>query len=58
METTMTDILTLALEHAATDHGIYEAEVLGGVRHTGGAQWYAQHMARSLRESGYRLVRE
>lgn len=45
------------LERAAAAHGVYEAEVLGGVHDVNWPQWYAEHMTRSLAEAGYRLSR-
>ena len=43
------------LERAAAAHGVHEAEALGGVYDVNWPQWYAEHMARSLTEAGYRL---
>jgi hypothetical protein len=51
-----TDVLLDALKRAAEAHGVHEAEVLGGVYDAEWPQWYAEHMARTLREAGYRLV--
>lgn len=56
MEPTTTDIILDALNRAATAHGVYEAEVLGGVYDAGWPQWYAEHMARTLAEEGYRIT--
>lgn len=52
-----TAILLDLLKQAAAAHGIHEAEVLGGVHDAEWPQWYADHMARTLAEAGYRLVR-
>ncbi len=51
-----TAILLDLLKQAAAAHGVHEAEVLGGVHDVEWPQWYAQHMARTLAEAGYRLV--
>jgi hypothetical protein len=50
------DILTDSLQQAAAAHGIYEAEVLGGVHDAEWPEWYADHMTRTLRDGGYRLT--
>ena len=52
-----TEILRDLLTRAATAHGVYEAEVLAGVHDVEWPQWYAEHMARALAESGYRISR-
>ncbi|MEV4313020.1 hypothetical protein [Actinocrispum sp. NPDC049592] len=52
----MTEILLDALKKAAAAHGKYEADELGGVYDEDWPQWYAQHMARTLAESGYLIV--
>ena len=44
------------LEHAARAHGIHEKEI--GKPDPDWPPWYAQHMARELSESGYRITRE
>lgn len=49
------DTLTVALKRAAAAHGIYEAEVLGGVYDTEWPQWYAEHMTQTLAAAGHRL---
>jgi hypothetical protein len=51
-------ILTDTLERAAGAHGVYEAEVLGGVHDVGWPRWYAEHMTRTLTGEGYRLAAE
>jgi hypothetical protein len=56
MSKTTTEILTDALERASAAHGVYEAEVLGGVYDAQWPQWYAEHMARALAEGGYRFT--
>ncbi|WP_181038667.1 hypothetical protein [Arthrobacter sp. ZGTC131] len=56
MPKTTTEILTDALERAATAHGVYEAEVLGGVHDAEWPQWYAGHMAATLAEGGHRFT--
>ncbi|WP_394769984.1 hypothetical protein [Lacisediminihabitans sp.] len=55
-EPTTTDVLLDALQRAAAAHGIHEKEDLGGVFDVEWPKWYAEHMARSLAEAGYRLV--
>jgi hypothetical protein len=56
MSAETTDVLRDALKRAAEAHGVHEAEELGGVYDTEWPQWYAEHMTRTLREAGYRLV--
>ena len=56
MAQSTTEILTGALKQAAAAHGIYEAEVLGGVYDTEWPQWYAEHMTRALAAAGHRLT--
>jgi catechol 2,3-dioxygenase-like lactoylglutathione lyase family enzyme len=56
MSATTTDILTAALDRAATAHGVYEAEELGGQHHDEWPQWYAEHMTQALAAAGYRLT--
>lgn len=56
MEPTATNVIQDALERAAAAHGVYEADVLGGVHHVEWPAWYAEHMARTLAEDGYQLV--
>ena len=56
MEHTTTTVIQDALERAAAAHGVYEAEVLGGVDHVEWPAWYAEHMARTLAEDGYQIV--
>jgi hypothetical protein len=43
------------LTRAATAHGVYEAEVLGGVHHEEWAPWYAAHMAEAFAAAGYTI---
>ncbi|MDQ0925630.1 catechol 2,3-dioxygenase-like lactoylglutathione lyase family enzyme [Pseudarthrobacter sp. W1I19] len=50
-----TEILKNALDQAATDHGIYEVEVLGGVHDVEWPTWYADHMTQTLADAGYSL---
>ncbi|MGO4592267.1 hypothetical protein AB4Z18_00460 [Leifsonia sp. 2TAF2] len=45
------------LKQAAEAHGIHETVDLSGVRDEQWPEWYAQHMATTLREAGYRLER-
>ncbi|MGM7697608.1 hypothetical protein [Microbacterium sp. A84] len=45
------------LTGAAAAHGVYEAEVLGGVHHEEWAHWYAQHMADALAAASYTIAR-
>lgn len=56
MAQSTTEILADALNRAAAAHGIYEAEVLGGVYDTEWPQWYAEHMTHTLAEAGHRLT--
>ena len=56
MEPTATNVIQDALERAAAAHGVYEADVFGGVYHVEWPAWYAEHMARTLAEDGYQLV--
>jgi hypothetical protein len=48
----MTDATTALIQNLLTDaaiaHGVYEAEVLGGVHDEQWPQWYAAHIARAL----------
>jgi hypothetical protein len=53
-----TEILLDLLKGAAAAHHIYETTVLGGKRHEGWPQWYAEHMTKALAEAGYELVRK
>lgn len=53
MSTPATQILKNALDQAATDHGVYEAETLGGVHDAEWPTWYADHMSRTLADAGY-----
>ena len=51
------DVLTEALMHAADAHGVYESEELGGQYHSEWHRWYAEHIAMTFSENGYRIVR-
>lgn len=53
-----TEIILDALTRAADAHGVYEAQVLGGVHDAQWPQWYAEHMTRTLADAGYRLIRD
>ena len=50
-----TEILKNALDRAATDHGIFEADTLGGVHDAEWPTWYADHMTQTLADAGYSL---
>ena len=52
------EILRDLMSRAETAHGVYETEVLKGVRDEEWPQWYAEHMARAMAESGYRISRK
>jgi hypothetical protein len=52
----MTDILLDVLSRAAEAHGVYEAKLLGGLHDPDWPQWYAEHMAQTLHDTGYRLI--
>ena len=41
---------------AATAHGAYEEAELGAVRDEAWPEWYAEHIARTLADAGYRIV--
>ena len=49
------ELLRDLMTRAETAHGVYETEVLKGVRDEEWPTWYAEHMARALAESGYRI---
>lgn len=51
------ELLRDLMTRAETAHGVYETEVLKGVRDEEWPTWYAEHMARALAESGYRISR-
>ena len=51
------EILRDLMTRAETAHGVYETEVLNGVRDEEWPQWYAEHMARALAERGYQISR-
>lgn len=46
-----------ALKKAAAAHGVHEAEDLGGVYDEQWPEWYADHMAATLADAGYRLAK-
>jgi hypothetical protein len=48
-------IILDALNRAATAHGVHEEQL--GYRDEEWPQWYAEHMAATLAEDGYQLVR-
>jgi hypothetical protein len=50
------EILLDLLKQAAAAHGVHEKEDLGGVYDEAWPEWYAEHMARTLAQQGYRLV--
>jgi hypothetical protein len=52
-----TAIILDHLKQAASAHGVHEAEDLAGVYDQQWPEWYAAHMARTLAEAGYSLVR-
>jgi hypothetical protein len=52
---TPTDVLTGALERAATAHAVYEAQDLGGKHDDEWPRWYAEHMTRELAGNGHLL---
>ncbi len=54
---TTNEIILKILNNAAGAHGVYEAEVLGGVHHVEWADWYAEHMTRELEQLGYALMK-
>ncbi|MFE4197056.1 VOC family protein [Paenarthrobacter sp. NPDC056912] len=56
MSVPTTEILKNALDQAATDHGVYEATVLGGVHDVEWPTWYADHMSQALANDGYNLA--
>jgi len=49
-------VLQDALTQAATAHGEYEKEELGGVHDEDWPLWYAEHMAETLANGGYSLT--
>ena len=53
-EETAIELLTHALKRAADAHGQYEERT--GRPDAEWPSWYAEHMARTLGEDGYRLV--
>ena len=50
------EVIHAALRLAAQAHGDYEATELRGVYDPEWPGWYADHMARSLRDAGYQVV--
>ncbi|MCE4027190.1 hypothetical protein LXM50_14515 [Microbacterium sp. Au-Mic1] len=44
------------LRAAATAHGAYEAQDLGGIYDEQWPEWYAAHMVRQLEERGLRIA--
>jgi len=54
-EPNTTEILLDLLKRAAQAHGLHEKEL--GRPDPDWPQWYAEHMARTLREAGYRISR-
>jgi hypothetical protein len=54
-EQNTTDLLLDLLKRTAQAHGIHEKEM--GKPDPDWPQWYAEFMARTLRESGYRISR-
>jgi hypothetical protein len=54
-EPSTTEILLDLLKRAANAHGVHELEQ--GKPDPDWPQWYAEHMTRTLRETGYRLIR-
>ncbi|WP_316764982.1 hypothetical protein [Streptomyces herbicida] len=55
MEAMTVDVLLDVLKRAAAAHGVHEEQL--GRPDPDWPQWYAAHMARTLEEEGYRLVR-
>jgi hypothetical protein len=55
-EPSTTELLVDLLKRAAQAHGLHEKEL--GRPDPDWPQWYAEHMARSLREAGYRIGRD
>ncbi len=51
------EVLRDLMARAEAAHGVYETEVLKGVRDEEWPQWYAEHMARAMAEGGYRISR-
>jgi hypothetical protein len=54
----VTPVILDALKRAADAHGVHEATELGGVRDEQWPEWYAAHMAKTLEEAGFLLVRK
>jgi phosphoserine phosphatase len=52
----MKGLILGALKQAAAAHGEYETNELNGVYDEQWPEWYAEHMARTFREAGYRIV--
>ncbi|MCE7004444.1 hypothetical protein LWC34_16610 [Kibdelosporangium philippinense] len=51
------EVLLAVLKKTAAAHGEYEESQLGGEYDEEWPEWYAEHMAQKLRDSGYRIVR-
>jgi hypothetical protein len=49
------EIILEALKRAAEAHGEHEARELGGVHDVNWPEWYAEHMATTLKQLGYAL---
>lgn len=56
-DTDAVEVILDALRRAAEAHGIHEAEVLGGEYDTRWPEWYARHIARTLDQGGYTILR-
>jgi hypothetical protein len=55
-ERELTAVVLDLLRDAASAHGDYESEVLGGVYDVHWPEWYARHIAGKLVAGGFRLV--
>jgi hypothetical protein len=55
-ESNTTELLQDLLKRTAEAHGVHEKEL--GRPDPDWPQWYADYMARTLRDSGYRITRE
>jgi hypothetical protein len=49
-------LLLELLRAAAAAHGVHEAQDLGGAYDANWPEWYATHIANSLRERGLRIT--
>ena len=56
-KTDAVDVVLDALQKAAEARGVHEAEVRGGPSQEGWPQWYAAHIAGTLADGGYTIVR-